>query len=229
MTDSVLYPESDIHGRKIPEKVRNWVSRRVDHLTATYEIATTASEKGNLIHGEYQPFDYYEKVRSEELEKTAEVIWAIDGSERYTIYLGRTFDGDFIFEDRSGLVIQIQPGLPILNKQAKEFANVAELQTISNAIDRGDGHVFAPVYGGADQGQWIAREYCTPIYTTGPNYVRPTHDFLTKSNISNQFEEFKEDFHSRGYRGSYKRGNVGLTDSGDIVLLDAGCHTNFKK
>lgn len=224
-TNVALPAKTEHHRRELPQDLVDWLNRSTSDLTKYHRIYCKALDEQRKIRGQ-EPRDYY-------LQKLDEVlgdkpIWVIEGTERVSINLGRTFTGDFIFEDRAPVVVQIQSGIPHWYRDPETTPNIAELNFISKAVERGDGDLFAGVYDAAPDGRWIAREYCTPIYRSCPS-KRPGHDWLSRNSHPELFDGFVEEFGSRGYSGSSNDGNIGLASDGRVVQLDVGTHTRYRK
>lgn len=210
--------------RRAPDQFREWLEVHTKNVSRAYDLALEASRNNEQVAGQ-EPWDYYEMVKQEELADQDPVLAMIEGSERTTLVIGSTFQGEFIYSDRTGVVVQIQPEIHQETQPIAQTANANELKTISTASDRGEGKFFAPVYDMSSDGCWIIREYCTPIYKPDPDSYRPHHDYLSWHTMESHIQRFIETFEDCGYEGSYTDGNIGLTQTNNIVLLDAGTHT----
>lgn len=219
-------PTTNVRARPLPDSVRRFVERRADNLSSAYEAwQESDDDEFNEFADVETPKEFYDREKNIILDHDA-YRWWVEESERTVACLGRTFEGDWIFDDRRGVVIKFQPWLGADSHSSNRSANVLALEAWEQAVEQGDDDLFATVYDYGEDASWIAAEFCTPIYPHGGSHTSPPYESLSDFEGNEYINPFIERFESRGWSGNYKNGNVGLADNGDVVLLDAGGHTS---
>lgn len=211
--------------RSLPDTVRDFAQKTAGHLAAAYPTGDADPDAFAEFDDIDNERDWYESERDHILDDRA-ITWWTTNSERTVAYLGRTFRGDFMYDDHTGVVLKFQPWLGSESDRSASdhAANANAVQVWELARDRGDTDLFATVFDYADDRSWIAMEYCTPIYTGGGS-ASPPYDYLDDTNGAYK-REFATTFSDRGWYGNFKRGNIGLSDDDTVVLIDIGGHTD---
>lgn len=210
----------------IPQNVRKSIRSISKDLSRTFETAFRSDNAGHEQMGFETAGDWYTSEKETILSAhSADIHWWVEESERLVVCFGRTFDGHQCFEDRTGIVAKFQPSIPS-RETPSAAANNEALVTYDQAVNRNDTDLFADIFDAGEDGAWLAQEYCIPIHP--PRGERGPNDWMRDRPEKELVEQFKQRFSNRGWSGSFKRGNLGVTDSGDTVLLDIGGHTTCR-
>lgn len=156
------------------------------------------------------------------------VKWDARGSSsRIVLGLGRTtHKGEFHLEDRRGIVLKIDARAR-WNKNTPVSGNIDELLTWLKAKETGTESLFGEIITASKDGMWLVMEQCIPVYKSrgsldenrnsifdsgGEKYINPLINRLYENNW---------------YDPDYKYGNIGITDSGEVVIIDYGTGPNY--
>jgi hypothetical protein len=220
MSRKVITPrmKSWEHTDDLPSGVRSWAEDITGSLSGLYEEATDDSTDID--------FDFY-KQEKERMINSEPVNWVIEGSERTVIGLGITWAGKPIFDGWNRTVLKIQPSAAVGHSMETTAANEEAIATYDEICRRGDDDLISPLFAAAEDGTWIAQEYALPI-DPPLNADNPPRDWIRGSPAKNLRDDFQEVCEERGLSVSTSRGNVGVNQNGDTVLLDIGGHTAYQ-
>lgn len=219
-------------GPTLPERFQNFVCRTADSLAEAYRVADSASNNEQSHTTEFDdPWDFYESEK-EHLLTHRHINYWLEGTGRVVAVVGKTFDGDLVFEGRRGVVIKFQPWLSLEAEKFQErrsnAMNLREIRVWEEAVQREDTDLFASIFDHSKSGHWIAMEQCLPIYPSGPPPQAPTHDHISDTLDKDLIAGFRDRFNDRGwYEHDLKHGNVGRDADGKTVLLDYGSYAEF--
>jgi hypothetical protein len=210
--------------RRLPDRVREWVDDQAHRLNQLYH-QYEANE-------EVQREDF--RGKKESTFESGDWNWYGKGSERDVGGLGKTLNGEPVFDTFEAVVIKFNLTKrpvdgPVLTRDEQSVAsigdgNLHELAIWKWACDHGDEDWFATIYDYSEYGDWIAQQYHIPIYASSqrPAHARNGADHIVDHNLPIQYKRRMED---RGYDPHIKDGNVGVDpDEETVVCIDFGSH-----
>jgi hypothetical protein len=221
--------------RDLPDDFKQSIKTIATRLTDTYESAKKADNTpsdgltGPSVTEVYEdvdkPMDFYHREKGYILDRH-EIAWTIENSERTVSGFSRTYDGHFLFDDRTGVVVKFQPslGLRDLTETSTPAANRNAIAFWVFAQNNGYGDLLPSIFSWSADGSWIAMEQTVPIYTSPSGTRLPALDTL--SNKAVNLTGFKHRLENANIDATLKRGNVGLTDDDSLALIDIGGHTD---
>lgn len=170
----------------------------------------------------YQRRDTAEDMM-DKIHDIAGVRWVDNQStSRIAVGLGSvSTQGEFHREDQRGIVLKLDPAVRWNKEHTPLNSNLDELMTWETATQSDTTQFFAEILVAARDGAWLLMEECLPIchsvrpkmknrdvlYDDGGQYTKPFLSRLSENGWVNP---------------DYKNANMGLTDSGQTVLLDYG-------
>lgn len=213
---------------RLPTHVREWVDRQTDFLAEAFDIAYGESGESG------EDLDYH--AREESILTNDRLRWWGSESERTVAGLGRTFRGEPIRDDHTGVVLKFNPWLRAEERSpVTSFSNSGNLHELSlwrHAVESGDESLFGTILDYSDDGAWLAMREYIPIY----RYKAPRHegttDYLSEDATQADYvESLDAALRGRGYDAHLKDGNVGLATGGreepTAVLIDYGAHVKL--
>lgn len=159
----------------------------------------------------------------DKLDSTGGVRWVDNMStSRISLGLGRTSHrGEFHRSDEKGVVLKLDPAVRWNTEHTPVSANIDELLNWKTAVETGTTEPFAEVFQSARDGMWLLMEECIPIRHSIRKSMK--HRDVLYDEERSYTEELFEKLGDNGWMDpDYKNGNMGLTDSREVVIFDFG-------
>jgi len=219
-----LVPDTEYRAEPLPGEVRDWVTRKASALAEAFDFAYGGAD---------EDVDY----RTEEAQMLSDdhFNWWGRGSERAVAGLGRTFRGEFIRPDRTGVVIKFNPWLRA--REGGELAsfgasgNIHELGLWRYTVDHSDDDLFGTILDYSACGDWLAMRQYVPIYPFhSPNHTGPVEYVSARTLDGDVVGQFNDEALDRGYDVHTKHGNLGLDTTADPerpAVIDYGAHVGL--